>query len=378
MKTAEVQGNLYRANLGETSQAEASYAKALAIAETLLRDAPRDIENQRRVVQANVALGQVLAASGNRLQALNHLAEAFRLNSAVQQAQPADQKTLLDTRRVWLSIGNARALSSDPEGALESYRQALATVEQLPASYARKKYQLAFAAELVAEFSALCGAPAGAEETIRQSIATYREFFEANPTNDVQRNMAKAWKTLAEVQNASGKTADALQSIRQSQQITEEMIKIDPQNQALQIDREQALFLEIRLLSANGNSAAQRSETKRALAMLKEQANRKDATYQPISDYAELLATTPFPELRDDAAALQYAQRAVALTHETDPDVLHVLAITYASSHNPERASEFDRKALAQLPPAKPGHPSYGLRKTLEQESAVGADSPHP
>ncbi len=370
MKTGEVQGSLYRASLGETGQAEVSYGKALAIAEDLLRGAPHDIENQRGVVQANVALGQVLAATGNKLEAMKHLDEAFRVNIAVQAVQPYDQKTLLDTRRVWLSIGNTRALSSDPEGALESYREALATVERLPASYQKKNYQIAFASELVAEFSALCGDPADSEQTIRKSIATYQEFFNAHPTADVQRNLAKAWKSLAEVQSASGKTAEALRSVQQSQQITEDMIKVDPQNQALQIDREQSLFREIRLLEVSGNITKQRIETRRALAMMKQQADRKDATYQPASDYAELLATTPFPELRDNPGALQYAHQAASMTHQTDPNVLHVLAIAYEKNGDLARALDTERKALAQLPPAKAGRPSYGLRKTLEDELA--------
>ena len=378
MKTAEVQGSLYRASLGETRQAQASYSKALAIAKDSLRSSPNDVEDQRNVVQASVALGQVLAATGNRLEAMKHLDEAFRVNAAVQAVQPSDQKTLLDTRRIWLSIGNARALSSDPEGALESYREALSTVEKLPASYLKRNYQIAFASELVAHFSALCGDPADAEQTIRQSITTYQEFFNTNPTADVQRNLAKAWKSLAEVQNASGKTAEALKSVEQSQQVTEDMINADPANQALQIDREQSLFYEIRLLAASGNITRQRTETKRALAMLEHQADRKDATYQPASDYAELLATTPFPELRDNPAALQYAKRAAKITQETDPDVLHVLAIAYDRNGDRGRAVDIDRKALAQLPPARPGHPSYGLRKTLEDELALLSGSGRP
>jgi serine/threonine protein kinase len=378
IKTGDVLGNLYRANLGETSQAEASYRQALRIAEDLLRRAPRDIDNQRCVVQAHIALGQVLAATGSRLEALQHYDEAFRVNTGVQEARPADQKTLLNMARIWRNIGSSRALLSDPEGALESYWHALETVGRLPASYRRKKYQIAFASEMVAYFSALCGDPAGSEETILKSIAAYKEIFDANPTPDVHRNLAKAWKSLAEVRSRAGKKAEALAAVRQSQRITEDLIKEDPKDQQLLIDRQQALFLEIRLLAAAGNIADQRTEVRRALAMMKALADQPDAPYQHATDYAELLATTQFPEFRDDVAALRYARQAALLTHETDPDVLHVLALAYKKNGDPPHAGDADRKALSLLPPVGPGRQPSELRKTLEGELAGLSDSSRP
>ena len=88
--------------------------------------------------------------------------------------------------------------------------------------------------------------------------------------------------------------------------------------------------------------------------------------FQHAEDYAQLLATTPFPELRDDAAALRYARKAVAMTNEADPDVLHALALAYERNGDSPHAIETDKKALALLPA---GAQSV-FRTTLEADVA--------
>lgn len=56
-KMGNVQGNLYVANLGESSGAEQSYRKALAIAEALVRSRPNDPEARSAVAATEVKLG---------------------------------------------------------------------------------------------------------------------------------------------------------------------------------------------------------------------------------------------------------------------------------------------------------------------------------
>jgi Flp pilus assembly protein TadD len=86
--------------------------------------------------------------------------------------------------------------------------------------------------------------------------------------------------------------------------------------------------------------------------------------FQHAEDYAQLLATTPFAEFRDDVAALRYARKAVTMTHETDPEVLHVLALAYERNGDRQHAMETDNKALSMLPA---GAPSV-FRTTLEAD----------
>jgi serine/threonine protein kinase len=363
-KNGDVKGNLYGASLGETAGAEESYRKALTYAEELVRANPVNLEDRANLVGAHVKLGQVLATSGNRSEARKHYDEAARLQAATMALRTPDLKALQDAADLWASMGSLRNLSSDPAGALECYRQGLQTADRLPASYANKANILAFMRERVASSTVSAGGDAmAAEEMILASIATVQRRVDANPIPRARRQLALAYQTLADVQQYAGRSADALQSMRRSLQITEALTLEDPKDEQKQIARQQALMREIDLLVENHLAEEAKAETKRALQIMKPLAEQS-VLFQHAEDYAQLLATTPFPELRDDAAALRLARKAVMMTRETDPDVLHALALAYERNGDKRQAIEVDNKALAMLPA---GAPSV-FRTRLEAE----------
>jgi tetratricopeptide (TPR) repeat protein len=207
------------------------------------------------------------------------------------------------------------------------------------------------------------GDATGAEEMILQSIATYQKRFDTNPTPRGRRNLAQAYKTLAGVQQHDGKNAEALATMRRSLQMTEALLAEDPKDEQEQLYRQQGLVKEIELLVGNHLTEEAKAETRRALGIMKPLAGQS-AQFQHAEDYAQLLATTPFDELRDDAAALQYARKAVSMTHESDPDVLHALALAYERNSDKRHAIEADNKALALLPEGA----ASVFRSTLEAD----------
>jgi hypothetical protein len=89
------------------------------------------------------------------------------------------------------------------------------------------------------------------------------------------RNIAKAFKNLADVQQITGKLAEALGSVRQSLKISEDHLSKDPRQQQFQIDVHQARMLLIDILSQNGKTEEARAETVRALQFLKPLAQRR-------------------------------------------------------------------------------------------------------
>jgi tetratricopeptide (TPR) repeat protein len=354
IKNGDVKGNLYGASLGETAGAEESYKKALTIAQELVRADPSNLEDRRNLVHVHLKLGEVLATSGNRSEAMTHYDEAGRIHGTTMAMGRPDANALFDAANLWASIGSLRFLSSDPAGALECYRRGLNTTERLPASYPNKANMIAFMREQLAICTVLTGGDAtGAEEMIRESIVRYRQRVDSKPTPSARRRLAQAYKNLAEAQQHSGRNMEALASIRQSLPITEALLSEDPKDEQAQLDRQQGLMKEIELLAATHRTEEARVETKRALAILKPQAEQS-ALFQHAEDYAQLLATTPFAELRDDAAALRYARKAVAMTHDADPDVLHALALAYERNGDKQHAIEADSRALSMLPAGAP------------------------
>ena len=74
------------------------------------------------------------------------------------------------------------------------------------------------------------------------------------------------------------------------------------------------------------------------------------ASFSRLNNLAWFYATAKDSRLRDAAKALDYAQRAVALTHEKIPELLDTLAEAYFMNGDYDRAIETERKVLALSP----------------------------
>jgi hypothetical protein len=106
------------------------------------------------------------------------------------------------------------------------------------------------------------------------------------------------------------------------------------------------------------------------LALAKELADRPEATRHQIYNYAWLAVSVDPESLRDPAAALPYAKKAVEMSQSEDPMYLHVLSQAYAGTGDVWRAIESEEKALALLPPTPPGKPVAHNRAVVERALA--------
>ena len=82
-----------------------------------------------------------------------------------------------------------------------------------------------------------------------------------------------------------------------------------------------------------------------------------------LVDYVTILAGTPFAEFASAEETLAYARKAVDLMHGEDPETLDLLAQSWRRAGNLEEAIAAEQKALALLPPAKPGQVPEMRRK---------------
>jgi hypothetical protein len=124
--------------------------------------------------------------------------------------------------------------------------------------------------------------------------------------------------------------------------------------------------LLIDLLATSGQTELQRQETARALLIVKPLLNQPETSDYQVHDYAWLLVTTPFPELQDRAAALEYARKTAAMTGQNDPDALDILARAYDQNGDFARATETETNALGLLPPLAAGVRPSELRTMLK------------
>ncbi len=367
IKTGDIQGALYQSNLGKSDKAEKSYRSALAIAEKLGRSNADDLHDR---AYATYKLADILLTGYGR-ESLEKYDSARQIYEKLQAEYPSNPTYLSDLVTIWDRIASARhQVLGDEAGALQSYRRCLEIAQGLPATERRNVGKVAFARQMVALFSARTGDTVGAEDVIRGSIQVYESSATPKSSDSAWRNIAKAYMNLAEVQELTGKLPGALESVRKSKGITDRLLSKDQQSQLFQIDFHQALMSLIHILVKSGKTQEARAETVRALQFLKPLAEQKDASVYQIQAYSELLVATPFTDLQDNAAALSYARKAVAMTHETDPTALDVLARAYARGSDFANALGVEQKAIGLLPPANPSQGVPELRKTLESNLA--------
>jgi tetratricopeptide (TPR) repeat protein len=233
-----------------------------------------------------------------------------------------------------------------------------------------RRTALAQASEQAAYFEVLAGRGANAEQTIREAIDIFVQAGGANPSPTARRNIAKAYRTLARVQESEGKIEDAVASSRESMAGIETLLSRDPKNAQYQTDFHQGLTFEIDLdLLAGGKEEAHR-QIERALAFLSPLVRSPAASSNPLVDYSWILVHTPFPDQQNPTAAVESAARAVTLTHESDPEILEILGLAYVNAGKRTQARETLQKALSLIPSTKPGAPVPDLRKTIEGDLA--------
>jgi len=95
----------------------------------------------------------------------------------------------------------------------------------------------------------------------------------------------------------------------------------------------------------------QRARFDDALTHFREAVRLQPDWPQALINLASLLAAAPSEAMRDPAAAVRLAERAVALTRRQDPNALDVLASSLAASGEFRRAVEAADAALALGPP---------------------------
>jgi tetratricopeptide (TPR) repeat protein len=233
-------------------------------------------------------MGIAEAARGRPAEAINHFQASLRLDSAFGPAA--------------LNLGIVLHQQGRVVGAEQAYRRAVA----LSPGEVRAHHDLGIALQELGRLEE-------AETAFRRAIATDSTF-------------APAAKRLAQVRLARRDVQGAIASYRMS-------ARHGPD------DAETWMSLGV-LLGQTGDGAGALDAFRRASDLTPE-------APQPLVAMAELLATYPDASLRQPAAAMGFAQRAVDLTRNADPMALSALATAIAATGDFRRAVATGEQALA-------------------------------
>ena len=439
-KIGDVEGNPAGSNLGKPLDAIASYRKALAIAQSVLARHPTDRHARQVVAQSDEGLGLLLAFQGKAAEGLPHYQEAMKLRQALSDSDPRDAELRLDLVRAYEDqgdiLGGARGINlGRTDDARAAYQKALSLIPELPpGNPSALRARRAKAIELM-KLADIERASDIADTVVKytSSLATADSILQADPNSTRARNLVTALlNKLAFSKAALGDLKGALADFQRAADIDSAVLNADPNNdkaradlvvtsknlgdlyyyqisdmqQALRSYRRAADLLETEtrtepgnivwqqnlseiltdiasILIDDGHTQEARADAQRGLQLAKAVADRPGATGDQIYNYAWLAVTVDPADLRDSAAALPYALKAVKQGKGNDPLCLHVLALAYAGTHDYRRAVDTEEKALALFAPLEPGKPAPrnrgiveraldGFRKQLAKAGGIG------
>jgi hypothetical protein len=123
------------------------------------------------------------------------------------------------------------------------------------------------------------------------------------------------------------------------------LVREDPKNQQFQRDLHSALEPLSSTLLHTGNRQEARQITVELLAGLRPLIERPDPSPYDLHRYCWAVLNTPFTDLHNRTATLRLAQKAVDLTHGSDPAILNVLALAWEANGYFTKAAETERRA---------------------------------
>jgi tetratricopeptide (TPR) repeat protein/predicted Ser/Thr protein kinase len=363
LKMGDIQGNPFEQNLGDARGARASFETALELA--------RGVNDPQLIAAAQIKMADLEAMGGDRHQGLRLYKEAL---AGIEQL-PRGNETQKLLGETLLKMAWTQAQSGDPKSAQEVYERAVGVTRRIhdgAPSNLDAKLLYARVLERAGLNQAEMGDRIGGVGRLSEASALMQQMAAGNPADsELARRAFACSVVLADVLQQSGREAEAEDLFRRMLASAESRLRRDPSNVLLQRDRYVTMA---RLAELIGKDPAKRGEahelTRMALALLRPVVAAPDAADYDLHQYAWILVRTPFEDLRDPRAALEYAQRAVERTNGTEPALLDLLAQAHAAAGDPVRAVEASRRALSLLPALEPGGRKSALRIELETNLA--------
>ena len=336
------------------------------------------------------SLGDELGtATGN---SLNDLAAA---NQAYHEALAICQRTLgLDPRSPRAMVAFARCnvaiadlmVETDPAAALPYYRKWLDAMNALSADD-RKHIAIRLSMAIVLQYTGAALKDLGryreALSYVQRAKTIEQPLFAADP-EDLRTGHALA--SLLETEAAcfeersegvfteepADRTADAanaLRTLEQTRSLIEHLPQLGPDDAVWPTDLGFILIRIGRQRRALHQTEGTLDLATRGVAILKAVGKQPNAQGYGLDEAATGLMIVLPRQLRDPQLAIEYAKRAVEMSHHGKPGFLLTLARAYHAAGQPERARATAREGLALFPAATPAAVPCRIRKQLQAEA---------
>jgi tetratricopeptide (TPR) repeat protein len=413
-------------SLGETSRAQDTAQKALAILEPLDRKFPGDARIEEDLAHDNRLLGHLLYFHGKAAEGSARLNEAAAILDRLAAATPRNAGRLVDAGNTYVALMDLQATGGEFIMRSSAKDEVIATGDK---AIARFQAALAIAPQdssALLEIARVYLTESGVQSstdpslgiiTVKKGLAAFRRLpltMQSSPeglTEEARLGARMGWN-----QWRLGHYDEALKTMQRPREIAEQFATVDPKNaknmlrlvstydtcvqidialhhgdaaaddvtkeatmlkRLIALDPANASYRQLlaslqggvaKFLAKEGRMAEATRYAKASIAYLTEVADRPDATERTLDEASIVLMVTPVLSLRDYPRALRYALRADQFSKGKDYVAVTYLAMAWANNGQPQKALETVRRGLAMVPGAAPGQRPSAARLNLEQE----------
>jgi eukaryotic-like serine/threonine-protein kinase len=183
-------GEQYSRN-GRTAEALESFGRALEIRAKLVEDDPTNTWVRGRLAESHTDIGLLQANTGRTAEGLESLRQALSIRSRLARENPGRGEFQEKLAISHHEIGHCLLLAEDVTGAISEYREAIATLENLPMTADRLYMLASFQSSLVAAATRPeSGIAAGeAEARAIKAVSTLKRAIGAG-----YRNLRQMWR----------------------------------------------------------------------------------------------------------------------------------------------------------------------------------------
>ena len=237
-RIGDVQGYTGAANLNDFAGASASYAKAVAIRESLVASNPSDLDLRIELVREYFNAAGVLENTGDFDGELRMLQRAQSLVSNLSGKN--DRQQQFNMAGVYFYTARALEKTGNFPGALENYRKAAATLEPLVAEPQVGAIPRAYVAAHysgIARMLARLGRTDEAVASATKARTMLLKLSAADPTNATLReDVGESYDSSADVLETKGELEGALRFNRRAFEIYTQLVAADPGNRMARAD----------------------------------------------------------------------------------------------------------------------------------------------
>jgi eukaryotic-like serine/threonine-protein kinase len=329
-RVGDVQGGFRSSNLGDTAGFIASYQKALAIREAVLRGMPENADAQRELLRTHGRLSDALMATGDLNGSVNQLKQVLPIAEKLSADDPNNISNRQNLARAYLDYGWKRSALGDSKGGLEDCRKAVRMLQSLAAAQPSDKTTqrlLAVAYGRVAEL--LSTYEQGHAESLameQKALAIEDALVRQDPRNTDLARM-QAWDTMRTGEEilAQGDAPQALEKYRDAMNRFQALSDADPKSVQFHDDLAAVLGRIGEADLVQGKAPAALADLQHSLAEIERfsRADALDIDTREVRAKDEFRMAKAYESLGDGRqAALWYARSIPALKQIVGPGVL--------------------------------------------------------